>query len=178
MSNRKIVIMSVVVLTGILLTTVYGIKGSFASGDDDYDTARKNPTYIEECGACHMVYPPRLLPANSWRKMMAGLDDHFGENAELDSETTQLIERYLVKSTDSSKQKYRKLFRNLGSRTPLRITELPYFIRKHDEIPAKFLVDNDKLSSFSQCSACHKYAEKGEFEDDDISIPGYGHWDD
>lgn len=180
MINRNTTLLSLVALTGILLTLVYGIKGSFASGDDDddYVTVGRNPIYIEECGACHMVYPPRLLPADSWRKMMINLDDHFGENAELDVETTQLIKRYLIQTTESSKHKYRKLFRNLDNKTPLRITDLPYFIRKHDEIPAKFLIDNDKLSSFSQCSACHKNAEKGRFDEDDVSIPGYASWDD
>jgi hypothetical protein len=178
MINRNSVLLSVIALTSLLFIVGYGIKGSFASGDDDYGTVRNNPTYIEECSACHMAYPPQLLPADSWHKMMTNLDDHFGENAELDVETAQVIEGYLRESTDNSKHQYRKLFRNLDNKSPLRITELPYFIRKHDEIPAKFLVDNDKLSSFSQCSACHKNAEKGRFNEDDVSIPGYGSWDD
>lgn len=110
--------------------------------------------------------------------MMGSLDSHFGENAGLDVETTKEVEGYLTETTENSGYQYRKLFRNLDNKTPLRVTELPYFIRKHDGIPAKFLVDNDKLSSFSQCSACHKNAEKGRFDEDDVSIPGYGRWDD
>ena len=44
-----------------------------------------NPVYKEECGSCHMAYPPGLLPARSWTKVMSGLDNHFGDNAELDA---------------------------------------------------------------------------------------------
>ena len=39
--------------------------------------APANPTYAEECGSCHLAYPPGLLPAASWAKLMAGLRQHF-----------------------------------------------------------------------------------------------------
>ena len=38
-----------------------------------------------ECSSCHMAYHPGLLPERSWRKMMAELDKHFGQNASLDA---------------------------------------------------------------------------------------------
>ena len=40
-------------------------------------------TVAKECGACHMVFPPQLLPARSWQKLMADLSSHFGEDASL-----------------------------------------------------------------------------------------------
>ena len=55
-----------------------------------------NPVYKEECGSCHMAYPPGLLPAISWQKVMAGLEDHFGDNAELDTATRQTISDFLL----------------------------------------------------------------------------------
>ncbi len=109
---------------------------------------------------------------------MDGLEDHFGENAELDDESRQSIEKYLVNSASFEKGQYRKMFRNLGSHTPLKITELPYFKHEHDEIPSRFIRGNDKVSSLSQCNACHKGAEKGRFDEDDVVIPGFGRWDD
>ena len=30
-----------------------------------------SPTYRAECGSCHVPYPPQLLPAESWRALMA-----------------------------------------------------------------------------------------------------------
>ena len=41
--------------------------------------------YGQECGSCHFPYQPGLLPAVSWERIMGGLEDHFGENAELDN---------------------------------------------------------------------------------------------
>jgi hypothetical protein len=132
--------------------------------------------YVEECGSCHMAYPAKLLPERSWRKIMAGLEDHFGENAELDATTRGEIENFLVR--ESTRPTYRKLFRNLGDATPLRITELPYFVHEHDEIPARFLAGNERVQSLSQCNACHRDAERGRFDEDDVVIPGFGRWDD
>ena len=38
-----------------------------------------NQTFKQACGACHFAYQPELLPSGSWEKILAGLDDHFGE---------------------------------------------------------------------------------------------------
>ena len=34
-----------------------------------YITPVNNPTYEEECGACHFPYQPELLPSGSWKKI-------------------------------------------------------------------------------------------------------------
>jgi hypothetical protein len=52
--------------------------------------------YNTECGDCHMAFPPTMLPAASWQDMMRALDDHFGDDAELDAETTDQIAAFLV----------------------------------------------------------------------------------
>jgi hypothetical protein len=122
-----------------------------------------------------MAYPAQLLPPASWEKIMGGLENHFGENAELGATTRKELETYLIDA--SSSRSYKKLFRNLGDQAPLRITELPYFVRKHDEIPSRFIQGNDKVSSLSQCNACHKKAARGQFDEDDVTIPGVGSWD-
>ena len=65
--------------------------------------AVSNPQYSEECGSCHMAYPPGLLPAQSWQKLMGGLADHFGDNAELDAGLHNQIAQYLTdNSADAS----------------------------------------------------------------------------
>lgn len=59
-------------------------------GDDHNESYLKqvnNPTYKEECGACHFVYQPELLPSASWMNILDQLDDHFGEEIELDPDT-------------------------------------------------------------------------------------------
>ena len=182
-------------MAGIVVFSLYGLGQSFASAgfesavhdldhesheeyghNDRQASAASSPVYTEECGSCHMAYPAMLLPGKSWQKIMAGLEDHFGENAELDTKTQREIEAYLVET--SARASYQKLFRNLGDSTPLRITELPYFVHEHDEIPGRFIEDNDQVQSLSQCNACHRDAERGLFDEDDVFIAGVGRWDD
>ncbi len=141
----------------------------------------KNGLYKEECGSCHFAYQPGLLPSRSWKKMMGDLENHFDENAELDTETQTALTKYLVENSadDANYKRSIKIMNSLrNNSTPLRITEVPYFIRKHDEIPRRLVQDNPELGSFSKCAACHVNAEKGSYEDDDVRIPGYGKWDD
>ena len=195
MSLKPPMTLGYVLMTGILVFSFYGLGQSLASGgfeSEDHDrdhefreeyehdgqrvSAAADPTYAEECGSCHMAYPAALLPGRSWQKIIAGLEDHFGENAELDSRTRRQIEDYLVR--ESGRVSYRKLLRNLGDATPLRITELPYFVDKHDEVSARFVLGNDQVKSLSQCNACHRDAERGRFDEDNVVIPGVTRWDD
>lgn len=131
-----------------------------------------NPTYIEECGACHFTYQPELLPSGSWDKILAGLEDHFGEVIELDLASRKVIDEYLKANSaeHSSAKRAVKIMRSLGSQTPLRITEIPYILRKHHEVsPSVF--SRDPIGSFSNCLACHTTAEKGIYDDDYVVIP-------
>ena len=140
-----------------------------------------NPVYQNECGSCHMAYPPGLLPENAWRKLMSGLDNHFGDNAELDATSRQAITAFLVNnSADQSNTGRSKRFAasGKGDAIPLRISALPYFKREHREIPARLVTGNKDVLSFSNCNACHKKAAQGSFRERDIHIPGHGRWDD
>ncbi|MCP5162172.1 MAG: diheme cytochrome c [Hahellaceae bacterium] len=140
-----------------------------------------NDLYQQECGSCHMAYPPGLLPGASWRNMMETLDNHFGENAELAESTRTELLSYLLKNAAevSDYRRSQKITRSLAEGEIVdRITSVPYFIRKHDEIPRRFVVDNPKVGSFSQCNACHQNAAKGSFNEDEVSIPGVGYWHD
>src|SRR5690242_1601006 len=89
----------------------------------------------KECGACHMAFQPEFLPAQSWTALMAGLGNHFGENATLDAATSQAILAYLqAHAADASggRHHHNHALRGLSSGdTPLRITETPYWVREH-----------------------------------------------
>lgn len=142
-------------------------------------TSSSQLLYEEECGSCHMAYPAALLPQRSWRKIMSTLDEHFGDNAELDSETHKTIAEYLDSSKNQSASKrLKKLHKGVRqNNTPMRITELPYFKHEHDGIP-DIVKTNPKVGSLSQCNRCHKDALTGGFDEHEIFIPGYGPWDD
>lgn len=181
-------------LTAVGIILVLGaIATPLVWSDDDHEEWREygrrstgvallsNPVYKEECGACHMAYPAGLLPAASWQKVMTGLADHFGDNAELDASTQVLIHDFLV-SNSASISNYRRSRRfaaidDTGD-INMRISETPYFKHEHDEIPAHLVTGNKEVVSFSNCNACHRKAEQASFRERDILIPGYGRWDD
>ncbi len=163
-------------------------------GDDDSSSKRgkkgnryksksvfkQDSIYVEECGACHLAYTPLLLPSESWRDIMAGLAEHFDESAELDNQTTEHISNYLQQNAlkRDKASRFSKMLRNIPEKAPIRITELPYFIHEHDEIPRRMVVDNPEVLSLSYCEKCHKDASGGFFDEDEVIIPGFAHWDD
>jgi len=144
---------------------------AIGSGAGERSTrAASDPLYLDECGSCHLAYPPGLLPARSWRALMAGLDDHFGDNAELDEISRRQISTYLEENASRGS-------RDAGD-TRLRITETRHFRHEHDEIPTRLVADNAEVGSFSRCDACHADADRGHFDEDTVRIPGHGRWDD
>ena len=141
----------------------------------------KNPLYREECGSCHFAYQPGLLPARSWQKMMSQLEDHFGENAELDEQSRAAITEYLMKNAaeHSGYRRSRKILSSVAeNEIPLRISETRYFVRKHHELPKSIVQDNPEVRSFAACAACHTNADKGYYDEHEVRVPGYGKWDD
>jgi len=140
-----------------------------------------NQLYKEECSACHMAYQPGFLPARSWEKLMSSLDDHFGENAELDDDARKTITGYLTNNAaDHSSAKLAKKFlkRISNDDMPLRISKLNYFIKEHDEIKPHMVTDNPKVKSFSRCETCHRQADEGSYAEKEIDIPDFGKWED
>jgi mono/diheme cytochrome c family protein len=149
----------------VLLLT--GGMMSIAHAEDDDDDERaptaNNVLWQTECGSCHVAFPPRLLPAESWRTVMSGLDKHFGSDASLDPAATREIGAFLQKNAGSN--------RHTSSGKPvLRITETRWFVREHDEVPDR-VWKNPKVKSASNCAACHTGAESGNFNEHGIRIP-------
>lgn len=132
-----------------------------------------NAKWKSECSSCHMLYHPGLLPERSWNKMMNGLDQHFGENASLDVVTRDEIMRFLaMNSADKhDNRRSKRISQSIpATDAPLRITETRYFTSKHDEVsPLTF--KRKSIGSASNCVACHKNAEKGDFAESQIRIP-------
>lgn len=133
-----------------------------------------NARYVEECGSCHVAYAPSLLPARSWRKTMASLEQHFDSDASLAEPVRLDLEKHLVQhALDSEDATCRmdRMARSLPARTvPLRITETPYFKRIHSDLkPAVWR--HDKVGSPANCGACHSRAEKGRYPARELRLP-------
>jgi len=131
-----------------------------------------NTTFKEDCGTCHFAYQPELLPSDSWAKILAGLEDHFGESIEMDTDSKKEISKYIKSNAadQSSGELAVKIMKKLGNRFPQRITEVPYIRKKHRKISVDIL-RRESIGSLSNCTACHPGATKGIYEDDDVVIP-------
>jgi hypothetical protein len=125
--------------------------------------AQTNAKFKAECSNCHIAYAPGLLPAESWRKIMSGLDKHFGSDASLTDPENKEITAFLVNNASN---------RWSSSTVPLRITETAWFKQKHNSREVSPAVwKNPKVKSPSNCGACHTRADRGDFNEDDIKIP-------
>lgn len=132
-----------------------------------------NAKWKTECMSCHMLYHPGLLPERSWKKIMAGLDQHFGENASLDAKSQKEITDFLIANAAdrSASRRSRKIAASIpAGETPIRITETRYFQYKHDELRAS-VWKLPKVGSKANCVACHQGAEKGYFNEHQVRIP-------
>ena len=169
--NRVQFVLGSLLLGGIL---IFGFYGLFVHAQDT-EEYQKNPAYIEECGACHLAYPPGLMPSKTWDKVMTGLSDHFGENAELDDETAQLIMSYLQQESlrPGKPTVMSEMLRKLPQNPPLRMTEFPAFLAAHEIIGEQLEMDSFPKGFLSPCADCHRQAADGIFEKDRMH-PGYG----
>lgn len=148
--------------------------GAASAGAADFEGRKltvEDETVRKECGACHMVFPPSRLTQGGWKKIMADLGNHFGEDASLSAETAKHIEDYLVSGALDVEGGIRtelrlKAWAKKGLIDPIRITETPEWVRHH---PAKDTYR--KMSAEvgynrgSNCIKCHKGAEYGLYED-------------
>lgn len=119
--------------------------------------------YRQECGSCHAAYPPGALPASSWRRIVAGLERHYGSDASLDDASTARIDDWLRLHAGTWKRVHEAPPED-------RITRSAWFERKHREIDAQ-VWRHDSVKSAANCEACHVGAERGRFDDDDLRIP-------
>lgn len=121
------------------------------------------PAYTAECAACHTAYPPSLLPARSWLRIMTGLDRHYGTDASLDAATVKQLGGWLQANAATDQR--------VAEEPPQdRITRSAWFVRQHDEVePAVWKLPSVK--SAANCAACHTGADKGRFDDDHLRMP-------
>ncbi len=131
----------------------------------------QNAAYAKECGACHDAFHPSLLSAASWAALMAGLKDHFGEDASLDPARAEEIAAWLTtNAAETWDTEIGNRFRVTDPAQPLRITANPYWRRKHAGIPAP-VFERKAVGSKVNCSTCHRDAATGRFDDQAIRIP-------
>ncbi len=140
---------------------------SLAHADEDgMQRVALLPKYKQECAACHIAYPPGLLPAASWQRLMTRLPQHFGTDASLDAATTKELSDWLKAHAGTS----RSVRRDPSSPPEDRISRTGWFARQHGEVAAKTW-RLAAVKSASNCAACHTQAEQGDFSEHNVRIP-------
>lgn len=169
MKRKKQFGLTVFLAAAVLIMAGLGIAGVRADDDEGEGehegasrTTATNPVWKEECGSCHIAYPPRMLPASSWRKLMSGLDKHFGSDASLDKKTADQITAFLERNAGRERAAF--------GEPNLRITNSRWFLHEHDEVSARVWL-SPKVKSPSNCEACHVDAAKGDFNEHRVRIP-------
>ncbi|MDY0326753.1 MAG: cytochrome b/b6 domain-containing protein [Arcobacteraceae bacterium] len=140
-----------------------------ASKYEPIDYMVQNELFINECGACHTLYPPHSLPRHSWVSMMNDLENHFGDDASLEEEENQNILNFLVQnSAETSTQEMSfKISKSIGNKDIIAITQTSFWKNEHKKIP-KEVFEHNEVKSKANCKACHSDIEKGLIEDDKI----------
>lgn len=130
--------------------------------------------YVNECGSCHTAFAPGLLPARSWRKMMAELANHFGEDASLSEPQHLAILKDLEALAADGPQANMRMRRISAAipanAAPQRISETGYFRFMHDEVP-RHIWQRKKIGTPGNCIACHIRANEGRYGEREVRIP-------
>ena len=163
----------------ILVFGLITVLWTYADADDHKEKNHKsitpvtNELYKKSCGSCHFAYQPGLLPKRSWTKIIDVKGMHTGGELTLDKATKDMIKDYLVQGSadNSPSERSRKIVSSIPSNsTPVRVADVPYIQKKHHEIN-KDIFKRPSIGSAGNCKACHKSAEQGIYEDDDVVIP-------
>ena len=135
------------------------VAGSPARADDDRRDGPPNPLYRDECGSCHVPFAPRLLPAESWQRVLGRLSDHYGVDASIEAARERELLAWLQA--------------HAGRRAVPpqdRITQSAWFLREHKEV-ASPVWQRSTVRQPSNCAACHTRADEGSFREREVVIP-------
>lgn len=147
----------------LLAAVAAALAAAAHAGDEHARPAQLAPAYRQECGACHLPYPPAMLPAASWQRLMGNLQHHFGADASLDAATTRALASWVAANAGTSG-------RVRAAPPEDRITRSAWFVREHHEVPAAAW-QRPAVKSTANCSACHARAAEGDFDEHRVRIP-------
>ncbi len=143
-------------LTILATTNVYADKPMMAE-------MQMLAPYRQECGSCHMAYPPEFLSKPAWGRLMNSLSRHYGTDASLEPAAVREISAWL----DSNGGTYKRV---VPESKEDRLTTSAWFVRKHRKISST-IYQRASIKSPGNCIACHSAAVGGDFEDNLVKIP-------
>ncbi|MBF0158499.1 MAG: cytochrome b/b6 domain-containing protein [Magnetococcales bacterium] len=135
----------------------------------------QNDSWNRACSDCHLPFHPSLLPRDSWLAMLEPGAAHFGDILALDAATTETLKQFVLAhgagSGSMTTGAGNRIVHSIAAgKTPWRIIETPYWLRKHRKIKDS-LWNHHEVRSKVRCEACHKDARTGLFEKQAIQMP-------
>jgi len=119
--------------------------------------------YLSECASCHTAYPPALLPAASWQRLMGGLKQHYGSDASLDPATVAQLSGWLQANAGT--------YKRVSEPPPQdRITRSAWFERKHRHVESAVWA-LPSVKTRANCAACHGGADQGRYDENELRYP-------
>jgi len=158
LNGRVLARLAAAAFAGALCSAVLAAPRTFPAVNDTM--------YLKECGTCHMVFPPQLLPARSWRGVMDSLDAHFGDSAQLDAPTERAISDYLAKNAADGANNAESIAIMAsidGGATPDRISKVPYIEGLHAAVLDPRWNGTPRPKTLAECPVRHYRAGLGDF---------------
>ena len=155
-------LITVPLFTALIYLIIGMVSQTANAGSKNLMPVNVPPIYKQECASCHMSYPPALLPKESWTEIMNGLQKHYGTDASLSRQELEQISSWLNSNAGTYK-------RVKEAPPDNRITKSDWFEKKHRKISSSEFL-SPAIKSPSNCNACHKNAEQGNFDDDEVHI--------
>ncbi len=137
---------------------------------DKIDYKALHEDFYFECSDCHNLFPPHLLPKESWIALMKSLDKHYEEDLELETSLIKSIEKFLIENAShtSTREASYKLAQEIRDSNKFTITKTTYWKETHKNI-SKDVFKSDEIETKSNCVACHKDFEYGILSDINIT---------
>ena len=155
----------------VLLAGGAGVVALAALPAPGVPPATPDPIYAEQCGACHLAFPPSLAPAATWDGILADLQHHFGADATLSAGQVAHLRNWLnANAAEHWDTLPSHLLRVPAADGSLRITDTPGWRRMHRHIPDAVFASKPVYRR-SACEACHEDAESGRFAPQRIAMP-------
>ena len=121
------------------------------------------PTWRDECGSCHLAYPPELLPARSWARLLDEQHQHFGEDLGLSDASLQTLKPAAAAADQGRHWAGLALRASVPARAaPQRISETGFWRERHEDV-AEARFKSAPVSGRHNCEACHEDAASAIF---------------
>lgn len=127
-----------------------------------------DPAWRTECGSCHTAYPPALMSAPAWRRIMGALDRHYGSDATMDAATVARVASFLEVNAGAP-GRAASVSPAPDPRLP-RVADGAWFAKEHREVSLAART-RPGIRGLGDCGACHAGADRGDFSERAVRVP-------